>query len=113
MRYSFFEEKAKIEKNPDYTLPDDINQPIIDWLEKIGCAFGANEVKIAQQNVAYRKFEIVNRTINNATITLQMQCGMITERKEVQQKSEGNWVVSVTKTVKNPKISKYRPRKEK
>lgn len=112
MRYSFYDQLAKIRKNPYHILPEDINQPIIEWLNKIGCSPGAAAVMEAQKNVGYQKIELIHEKAPNAKIIIQVDSGMVGERKEWEKKNIGPWEMIITKTVKNPNLDKKKPPKK-
>ncbi len=106
MKYNFFEQLDKVKKDPYYTLPEDINFPIIEYLERIGCGCAIRKLKYYQDHVKYGTIEIVNDKIPNAKITIHVDCGMVGERKEWKMSKDGDWSVIEYSTVKNPNLTK-------
>jgi hypothetical protein len=106
MRYKFHEQLEAVHRNPGYNLPDDINQPVIDFLKKIGCDIGVEKVRFAQKNIKYRTIDIVSDEVPNAKIRIQMDCGMAEGRKEYTLERRGKWTVITYDTVKNSNLDK-------
>jgi hypothetical protein len=111
MRYKFHEQLEAVKRNPSYNLPADINQPVIDFLEKIGCDIGIEKVRFAQKNIKYRTIDIVSDEAPNAKISIQMDCGMAEGRKEYQLERRGKWTVITYDTVRNSNLDKSNPKK--
>lgn len=108
MKYNFFEWRDKIKKNPKLKLPSDINKPIKDWLKDIDCDLGYDIVEDGEENVSYEGVKLENDNVKDAEIMLQLQSGMIAERKEIHIKRRGPWKATIYKTIKNPNLDKRR-----
>ena len=108
MKYNFFEELSKIKAEPYYELPENINKPIIDWLKSIKCKIGAVIVAEMQKRVNYGTVELVNKNVPSGKITIQVDAGMVYERKSFETRTEGDWVATITRTFKNPNLDKHR-----
>jgi len=113
MRYNFYDQLARIKKNANYALPEDINKPVTDWLYKIGCKIGAERVIDAQKKVQYKTIDLTNKKVPDAKISIQVSAGMVGERKEWEKKEDGEWVVLEYSTVKNPNLDKHKPKETK
>lgn len=113
MRYNFFDQLKKLKADPGHQLPQDINQPMIEWLEKIGCDIGAELVSDAQVKVRYEGIELVHDANPNAKIAMQIDAGMVGERREYEVKRSGKWTAFIYRTIKNPNIDKHRPKEKK
>lgn len=110
-RHSFHEHLAELKRNPKHTLPEDINKPITDWLRKIGCELGAKAVEDARANVRYETLRLVHKGDAKAEIRIQIDAGMVGERKELTVKSDEPWTSYIERCIKNPNLDKRRPRK--
>jgi hypothetical protein len=112
VRYNFHEQLAAIKKNPRHILPADINAPVLQFLEKIGCAIGCEELKKFQNKVDYGTIELIRTDIPNAKISIQTDAGMAEGWKEYEVKRDDKWTAIVYKTVKNSNLDKKKPEKK-
>jgi len=110
MKYNFFEWRDKIKADPSIRLPDDINKPVVDWLDSIGCEVGKGVVESAQEKVQYMGVEIVHDDQPGAKISFQIDMGMIGERRIYKTIKDGPWTVHTYKTIKNWNIDKRKPK---
>jgi len=113
VKYNFFDQLEKLKADPNHQLPADINKPMIEWLEKIGCGLGADLIADAQVKVRYEGIELVHDDNPNAKIAVQIDAGMVGERREYEIKRKGKWTAFVYRTIKNPNLNKQRPREKK
>ena len=113
MKYSFFDQLAKLKANPNHQLPPDINVPVIEWLDSIGCEVGAALISDFQARVRYGGIDLIHDDNPNAKISLQVDAGMIGERREHEIKRQGKWTAYIYRTIKNPNLDKHRPREKK
>lgn len=112
MRYKFYEQLTAIKKNPKAVLPADINKPVFDFLERIGCVIGATVLKKFQDKIEYGTIELIRDDVPNAKISLQVDCGMCEGWKQYESNKVGQWTCISYKTVKNANLDKKKPIKE-
>lgn len=110
MRYKFYEQLANVRKNPKTVLPADINKPVFDFLEKIGCTVGVKILKKFQDSVDYGTIDLMRDDVPNAKITLQVDCGMCEGWKQYEVNKDGKWTSVSYKTVKNANLDKKKPK---
>jgi hypothetical protein len=106
MRYNFHDQLSNVHKNPKYVLPADINQPVIDFLEKIGCTIGVKLLRKMQQNVNYGSIDLIHDDVPSAKITIQVDCGMAEGYKIYDLEKVGKWNSISYRIVKNKNLDK-------
>ena len=112
MAYNFHEQKEAAKKNPRYMLPADINKPVIEFLEKIGCGVGVDIVKDMQNKLNYGLLELASDKVPNAKLSIQMDCGMAEGYKQYEIKTSDGWTAISYKMVKNWNLDKKKLTKE-
>jgi hypothetical protein len=111
MKHNFHAVKYHIEQSGGKAnLPEDINDPVIDFLEnKVNCKAGADELREFQKHVQYGKIRLVHDDVPDASINISVCCGMAADGYETYTvKKHGKWTVITSKTVKNSNIEKKR-----
>jgi hypothetical protein len=111
-KYNYHEEIEKVKKDPKYTLPLDINKPVFDFLEKIGCDLAVKELQSMQESLNYGQIEINRNDLPNVTLLIQVDCGMAGDWKDHETKKDENWTVRRYKIVKNYNLTKKKFVKE-
>jgi hypothetical protein len=106
MAYNFIEQKEAAKKNPRYMLPADINKPVIDFLEKIGCKIGVESIKDMQNKLNYGLVELTSEKVPNAKLSIQVDCGMAEGYKQYEIKKADGWTSTTYKMVKNWNVDK-------
>lgn len=105
-KYNFHEELEKIKKNPKYRLPEDINKPVFDFLEKIKCELGIKKLKMMQEHLNYGQIELRRKNLPNSVLTIQVDSGMAEGWKDSENEYDDVWSMSAYKTVKNYNLNK-------
>ena len=110
MRYKFHEQLDKIRHNPKYVLPGDINAPVHEYLEKIGCKECDELLYEFERDAAYGTIDIIHDDVPAAKITIQVDAGMVGEFKKWDVKKSGKWLLIHYRNVKNANIDKSNPK---
>ena len=105
-KYNFHEQLEKVKGNVNYKLPEDINKPVFDFLEKIGCKIGAETLKTMQDHLNYGQIELRRIDLPNSILSIQVDCGMAEGWKDCELRTDKAWSTSVYKTVKNYNLNK-------
>ncbi len=110
MRHNFHEHLEALKRDPKHILPSDINKHVSDFLEKIGCDVGADELNEFQKFTQYGRMEIFNDNVPNSKITIQFDGGMANGREDYKQIIKGSWKIFTYKTIRNANLDKTRPK---
>jgi hypothetical protein len=113
MRYKFHDQLEAVKHNAGYKLPEDINKPVIDFLESIECAIGVKLVKAAQEKIKYCTIELVRQDVPNAKIEIQIDCGMAQGYKQYLIENDEKWRATSYSTIKNYNLDKSKPKEVK
>lgn len=105
-RYNFHEQLASVKKNPGYVLPEDINEPVIKFLEGKGCTVGADKIKNMQKSIKYGAIDLIHDDFPNAKLSVQVDCGMCEGYKKFEINKSGKWTIVTTESVKNKNLDK-------
>lgn len=108
MRYSFHDQLAAIKKNAKHVLPEDINAPVVLFLEKIGCDGGVDRLKKLQKNVDYGTIDLFRDDVPNAKITIEVNAGMAEGYKQYEVDIVGKWRVVCYKSIRNANLDMKR-----
>ena len=113
MRYNFHTELKKVKSNPKYSLPEDINKPVIDFFSEIGCVPGAEKIKKFQDLIRYGKIDVIHDDVPNAKLSVQIDCGMADGYKKCEVEKKGKWTIVSTYGVRNSNLDKKKIEKGK
>jgi hypothetical protein len=105
-RYNFHDQLAAIRCNPAYKLPENINAPVIAFLEKIGCVIGIKILKRYQEHVNYGTIELFDKKAPNAKLSIQVDAGMAEGYNQFEKNEEGDWTAISYKSIKNDNLTK-------
>jgi hypothetical protein len=106
MRHNFHEQREALYRNPKHVLPDDINAPVLAFLEKVGCGTAVELIKKMQAAAAHGKVEIVRLDRPAAKLTINVSYGMAEGWSEYEEIVSGNFRIYKYKTVKNSNLDK-------
>ena len=105
-RYNFHDQLASIRRDPNYTLPENINAPIVAFLEKMGCAIGKKILSRFQNHVNYGTIELFNKKTPNAKLSIQIDAGMAEGFNKYEIEEDGDWTAVSYKSIKNDNLTK-------
>jgi hypothetical protein len=108
MRHNFYDQLNAVKRDPTHVLPEDINAPVIKFLEGINCIPAVEELLMYQKNVQYGKIEIVHEDAPGSKIEIPVECGMACKYTKFTFKKVGKWSVYTTKTIINYNIKRKR-----
>lgn len=106
MRYNFHDQLAALKNDPQYRLPEDINAPVVAFLEKIGCFIGAKILRRFQDHVNYGTIELINKNAPNAKLSIQVDAGMAEGHSQYEMAIDGNWTAIFYKSIRNDNLTK-------
>lgn len=109
MRYNFHNELKKVKTDPKYVLPLDINKPVTDFLNEIGCKPGSDKVKLFQEKIRYGKIDLIHDDKPTAKLSIQIDCGMADGYKKCEVDKIGKWTIVSTFGVRNSCLDKKKP----
>jgi hypothetical protein len=92
-------------------LPKDVNQPVIDLLNKIGCSEVISDIVNVQKHGLFGQYKIINKRKTNIMYTFKYQCGMVINWEVTTTIERENTLTEVTNSYKN-KYLKIEKRKK-
>jgi hypothetical protein len=111
MRYKFHEQRDCIKKNPTHALPIDINEPVIDFFNKLGAKLASLTVEKLQKNVNYAKITTYKAAEPNKKYYTEVNLGMCAniETTTVTRTPDG-WVTEVVTSIRNKNLDMSKPK---
>lgn len=106
-RYNFHVELAKCKADPKgYRLPEDINDSVYAFLDRLGCVPGKEKLREYQRTLRYGIIEIVSDDTPQVKYTIQVDCGIASLYKKAVISKYGKWNFHDYYTVKNKRLDK-------
>jgi hypothetical protein len=106
MKYNFHELKEKIKKDKSFLLPNDVNEPVYSFLKEQHCDGAIGEAKKLEARAGYGEVVSVHDDVPNASLSFNVECGMICQIKIYELVKAGKWSIYVYRTIKNKNIDK-------
>lgn len=100
-KYNYYQMLHNVKKNTSYVLPEDINKPVEDYLEKIGCSVGVEKLKKLRSCIGYDKISLSREDIPEAEIVINISCGMADGYTQHKTTVKNGWTCRETKTIRN------------
>jgi outer membrane protein OmpA-like peptidoglycan-associated protein len=105
-RYLFHEQLENVKRDASYILPNDINEPVILFLKKIGCDPGIKWLEDMQKRIRYGQCQLVNVLGQNKTLEIQVDCGMASGYKVIEKIEKDGWFMTTDYTIRNSNLDK-------
>jgi hypothetical protein len=105
-KYNYHEIKRKLESNPKYELPFDINAPVIAHFNKIGCRIACDKISDMQKRAACGKIEVFHDDSLNVKQRINISFGMADGYETDIRYKDGKWNLVEYSTVKNSNLTK-------
>lgn len=98
--YDFYKCKKDFEDNC-MPLPDDINQPVVEWLVKYGCEKALPDIDNIQKNGLFGQYKVGNKNKPNIIYVFKFQSGMIINWDVVTTVERDDIISEITRSYKN------------
>lgn len=112
MKYKYHEQREILKKNHKYVLPEDINAPIIKYLEENLLPLAVKTVKRYQDRVNHGRIEIFSDINPKRKITVNVSYGMVSDMEISDASKDGNELVVGYRTIKNANVDMKNYKKE-
>jgi hypothetical protein len=112
-RYNFHDLKAAFQKDPaNFKLPVDVNEPVKEALNKIGCDVGVEFLSGIEKRCGYGGVVLVHDDAPHKRIQIDVACGMAEGRTDFEEVKKGKWTAFSYRTIKNKNLDKTNKKKE-